>query len=116
MMFRFLLALAVAAAPSAPPSPTPTPPCYRDVTVVTSSPADYPGTATMMGSAPVEVLVRVVVEADGRVSSASIYKSSADLAMDQAALRAAIKSTYAPKMIACKAVRGVYFFNATFQP
>lgn len=112
-MVRLLLALAVA---SAPPSPTPTPPCYRDVTVVTSSPADYPGTAKILGTEPVEVLVRVVVEADGTVSSASIYKSSTDMAMDQAALRAARKSTYAPKMIACKAVPGVYFFNATFQP
>jgi outer membrane biosynthesis protein TonB len=48
--------------------------------------------------------------------AAKVYKSSSNMAIDQAALRAARESTYSPKLSDCTPVQGDYLFKADFQP
>jgi TonB family protein len=59
--------------------------------------------------------VEVSVGPSGNLANATIYKSSNNMAMDQAALRAARQSSYAPKLVDCEPVQGDYLFTATFQ-
>jgi len=85
------------------------------VALVTAVDPGYPESAKDLGIAFDEVVVQVDVNADGTVSEARIYKSGHIMALDAAALRAARTSIYAPKMIACTAVAGVYMFIADFR-
>jgi len=113
-MLPFLLMLAVLSSPT--PSPTARPTCDRDVVVVNAVPPDYPDSAKALHLGPVKVIVHVTVAADGSVVDESVDPSgsSGNAALDVAAIRAGRLSTYAPKMIACKAVRGTYAFIAEF--
>jgi TonB family protein len=52
----------------------------------------------------------------GNLVGTKIYKSSNNMAIDQAALRAARQSTYSPKLVNCQPVEGDYLFRADFQP
>jgi TonB family protein len=60
--------------------------------------------------------VAVTIAPNGKVTGAKIYKSSGDAAVDAAALTAAEKSKYTPKMVNCVAVQGSYLFKADFAP
>lgn len=95
---------AATAAPAAtppPPTPSPKPACenpHVDATVVKEAQAEYPETARQVGA----------------VVGTSIYKSSGNAALDEAAIAAAGESTYRPEMIDCKAAPGTYLFHADF--
>jgi TonB family protein len=60
----------------------------------------------------------IVVSLDeaGRLMDASVYASSGNGPIDESALRAARKSSYAGGVSYCQSVRGQYLFTATFRP
>jgi TonB family protein len=87
-----------------------------EATVTNPVQPDYPESAKDIGIGPVTVQVEVTVGPSGNLVSASIYKSANNMAIDQAALRAARESTYSPKLVDCNAVQGQYLFRADFQP
>ncbi len=61
--------------------------------------------------------VEVTVGPSGNLIGVKVYKSSSNMAIDQAALRAARQSTYSPKLVDCAARRtGDYLFRVDFQP
>jgi TonB family protein len=92
------------------------PPCFRDVTVQNGVTPAYPASAAAAGIGETQVTVRVDVASDGSVRSSRIYKSSGNRALDDAALAAAAKSTYLPKIVNCKTVDGTYDYIVTFDP
>ena len=107
-------ALMVAAQPSASVSPAPTSTCEQAAIPVHAVPPYYPDAARSrhLGNVSVRMLVRI--SATGAVTSVRVTQSSGDVDIDNAALDAARKSTYQPKIVACKAVPGTYLFIADF--
>jgi TonB family protein len=77
---------------------------------------DYPDSARPLNLGPTTVLLQVTVGSDGELRSATIYKSSNNMAMDQAALRAARKSTYQGAITNCAPAGGIVLFHAPFDP
>jgi TonB family protein len=73
----------------------------KDITIVRYVGAEYPDSARDLGLGPVTVYVRVTIGTDGRVEAASIYKSSQNMAIDRAAIRAAQQTIYSPKIVGC---------------
>lgn len=57
--------------------------------------------------------VRVTVAPDGKVTKTVVADSSGDPAIRKAALSAAARSTFSPKMVNCKPVAGTYLFRFT---
>jgi TonB family protein len=113
--------LAQAAAPSMSPVPSATPAgessCTRPdtpVTLLQAESPDLPAAARDLGPGPIKVQVLVTVDASGNVVKTGISKSSTNFAVDQAAVRAARKSKYAPKLVNCQPVQGDYLFEASF--
>jgi len=87
----------------------------RDVSVITAAsppPTEYAGEIT----APTAVYVQVIVDADGSVQGARIYKSDGNAKLEQAAIEAARSSTFSPKIIDCNPARSSYLFRANFSP
>ena len=98
---------------------TPKPQCANpnvEATVTNPVQPDYPESARDLGLGAVTVEVEVTVGPSGNLVSAKVYKSSSNMAVDQAALRAARQSTYSPKLIDCSPTTGDYLFRADFQP
>ena len=62
----------------------------------------------------VTAMVKVDLDANGRVLGVSMYASTGSLELDQAAMRAARESSYAPEMRDCRAVAGSYLFKVEF--
>jgi TonB family protein len=87
-----------------------------EATVTKSVQPDYPQSAKDIGIGPVTVEVAVAIGPTGDVLGAKVYKSSNNMAIDQAALSAARESTYSPKLVHCQPTQGDYFFRADFQP
>jgi TonB family protein len=77
---------------------------------------EYPESAKEIGLGAVTVQVEVTVGPSGNLLGAKVYKSSSNMAIDQAALRAARESTYSPKLIDCAPSQGDYLFRADFTP
>ena len=77
---------------------------------------DYPESAKDIGIGATTVQVEVTVGPSGNLVGTKIYKSSNNMAIDQAALRAARQSSYSPKLVDCQPVEGDYLFRADFQP
>ncbi len=77
---------------------------------------DYPESARDLGLGAVTVEVEVTVAPSGNLVDAKVYKSSSNMSIDQAALRAARQSTYSPKLVDCQPTQGDYLFRADFQP
>jgi periplasmic protein TonB len=108
--------------PYATPVPYPTPApggssCPEtDVQLVKAAQPEYPAAAMKFIIDPVSVQVIVMVNADGSVQTASVARSSGYSQPDAAALKAAEDSTYKPKTVNCKPVRGLYLFQAEFKP
>jgi TonB family protein len=75
---------------------------------------DLPSSARDLGPEPITVEVLVTVDASGNVVKTSISKSSTNFAVDQAAIRAARKSKYSPKIVNCQPAGGDYLFQASF--
>jgi TonB family protein len=114
------LGLAIVAAPSliasAQPSPTAAP-CtspHVNARVVNVVQPAYPMSVRIRGVAGF-VQVKVTLNEAGAVVAASVYKSSGEQELDEAALLAARSSTYSPEVVDCQAVRGIYLFRAEFK-
>jgi TonB family protein len=76
---------------------------------------NFPDSAKQL-AAPAKVLVVVAIGIDGKVVDAWIGDSSGRPAIDDAALRAAQRSTYTPAVAYCRPIKGTYAFAATFDP
>ena len=61
------------------------------------------------------VQVKVSLSATGSILGATVYKSSGNGALDQAAVSAARQSSYAPEKANCVGVAGDYIFRADFE-
>ncbi len=59
-------------------------------------------------------MIKVDLDATGRVTGVSVYASTGSLELDRAAMDAARQSTYAPEMRDCQAVPGSYLFKVEF--
>jgi protein TonB len=59
-------------------------------------------------------MIKVDLDAEGRVTSVSVYASTGSMELDRAAMDAARESTYAPEMRDCQAVPGSYLFKVEF--
>jgi TonB family protein len=66
--------------------------------------------------APATAVIQVTIGPDGKLISAKVAQSSKNPAIDQAALDAASKTTYAPKVVNCQPVTESYAFPYTFDP
>ncbi|MHB8434026.1 MAG: energy transducer TonB [Candidatus Tyrphobacter sp.] len=97
-----------AATPASCPNPN------REATVISKATADYPQSAQELNLGDVTVEIKVTVGASGTLQDATVYSSSHNMAIDQAALRAARESTYAPKLVNCVPTVGIYLFDVTF--
>jgi TonB family protein len=62
------------------------------------------------------VEVAVTIAPDGKVVHASIVRTSGNETVDGAVVKAAIHSTYSPKLVNCAPVQGGYLFRADFKP
>jgi len=105
--------------PSGPAGPTesPAPSCTApDIAahVVNTATAETPEVAQEQGVTGT-TQVEVSIGPDGRITAASIYRSSGDQALDNAALAAARQSTYKADIRDCEAVAGSYLFTVVFQ-
>jgi TonB family protein len=89
-----------------------------DVGVTVTNPVqpDNPKSASDIGLGAISVEVQVMVGPTGQVVGVSVYKSSSNMAIDQAALQAARQSTYSPALKNCHPTGGDYLFRADFQP
>lgn len=109
--------LAYAPAPAlASPSPAAT--CDRSgipLAIVSTLPnvMVYPG---YVGKKQLDVLVRISVDEKGNVTDARIGKSSGITAIDDAAISAARKRSYTPKVVDCHAVPATYLVREVFAP
>jgi protein TonB len=107
------------AKPAAGPAGTPKPACANpnvEATVTNPVQPDYPESAKDLGLGAVTVEVEVTVGPSGNLIGVKVYKSSSNMAIDQAALRAARESSYSPKLVDCSPTTGDYLFRADFQP
>ncbi|MGP6191416.1 MAG: energy transducer TonB [Vulcanimicrobiaceae bacterium] len=105
-----------ATAPPATPAPTPKPACanpHVDATVTRPVEPDYPDIARQQGATGT-VQVKVTLTASGSVAGASVYKSSGNVALDGAAVKAAQESSYAAEVDECQPTAGSYLFRADF--
>jgi TonB family protein len=66
--------------------------------------------------APATAVIQVTIGSDGKLVSAKVAQSSKNPAIDQAALDAASKTTYSPKIVNCEGVTETYAFPYTFDP
>lgn len=66
--------------------------------------------------APVTAVIQVTIGSDGKLVSAKVSQSSKNPAVDKAALDAASKTTYSPKVVNCQGVTESYAFPYTFDP
>jgi protein TonB len=108
-----------ASAPPAPPAPTPTPKpaCANpNVEATTTNPVqpETPEMAREQGATGT-VQVKVSLNPTGGVVGTSIYKSSGNASLDQAALQAAKQSSYASAVANCVKIGGDYIFRADFE-
>ena len=91
------------------PAETPKPACANpnvEATVTNAVQPDYPESARDLGLGAVSVEIEVTVGPSGNLISATVYKSASNMAIDQAALRAARQSAYSPKLINCAPTTG----------
>lgn len=98
------------------PSPTPTiGPCFHEANIVKPVRPDWPaGLSPSVGRFTVQVVV--TVEPDGSVKSTSLWQPGSYRAAVAETVKAAWLTTYSPKVVDCKPVRGQYLFRADFAP
>jgi TonB family protein len=87
-----------------------------EATVTDPVQPDYPESARDLGLGAVTLEVEVTVGANGNFIGAQVYKSSGNMAIDQAALLAARESSYSPRMVDCQPTQGGSLFRAFLQP
>ena len=113
-MLAVILTLLLA---QATPSPMPSDACNHEASITKSVPPDPRGLDdnVLAALAPLSAGIDVVIEPDGSPGAASVSKPSGYRGFDLAAIHAAKASTYAPKVVDCKAVEGTVRFTATLQ-
>lgn len=97
--------------PTESPRPTCSNPNVPAKTVDPISPPVPDDAAGASGTAQ----VKVTLTASGGVEAVSIYRSTGNLMLDRAALRAAHASSYVAEQRDCLPVRGTYLFTVDFQ-
>ena len=110
--------VASAAPTEAPtPSPTPKPVCsapYVEASTVEKYTPEIPQMAREQGLSGV-AQVQVDLSASGQVLSAKIFASTGSSLLDNAAVDAARRTTYSPKIVDCGRVPGSYLYRVEFQ-
>lgn len=76
----------------------------------------YPESARDLGLGPVTAVVNVTVGPSGNVVRVWMFKSSTNTSIDQAAMTAALKSSYAPKIVDCNPVQSTIQVPFSFRP
>ncbi|HUA10289.1 MAG TPA: TonB family protein [Candidatus Acidoferrales bacterium] len=107
--------------PPPSPSPVPTPGCAAGdtpVQLIASSPPPVPSIPPDARADAIDgvVRVRVIVNPDGSVDSASVLQSSGNPSFDLAAVDMARAAQYAPATHACKAIASAYVYGVRFSP
>jgi TonB family protein len=95
-----------------PPCPNP----VQDASTIKSAAPVYPASARALGLDIVSVVVEVTVSPHGTATAAKLLRSTGNPAIDQAALRAALDSTYAPRLVNCLPVTGEAMTRIDFDP
>jgi len=106
-------------APASPPTPSPTPKpgCsapYVEASTINKYAPEMPAMARdqgLSGSAQVEVNL----SAAGQVLGAKIFVSAGSSLLDAAAIDAAKRTSYSPKIVDCNRVPGAYLFRVDFE-
>jgi TonB family protein len=62
------------------------------------------------------IVVRVTVAPDGNITRAEVIDSGDNASLGTAALRAAVASTYIPKIVNCQPTTGTYDFRWEINP
>jgi len=75
---------------------------------------DMPEIARQMGASGT-AQIKVTLDANGNVLSVSVFKSTNNRALDQAALQAAQQSKYSAEVRNCQPVGGAYLYTVTFE-
>lgn len=88
--------------------------CDRDPVALNTAQPVLPKTFHAAGGNR-SATVAVTLDASGRVTAASIYKTSGNSLMDAAALDAAKRSTFAPGESDCKPVGGTFAMDFSFE-
>lgn len=100
----------------APATPLPRPVCstpFADARTIEQFVPEMPEMAREEGlSGTAEV--KVTLSAQGTVTDATIYLSTGSPVLDAAAVDAARRTTYAPKIVDCETVAGEYLFRVEF--
>jgi TonB family protein len=91
-------------------------PCNRDVVVVQQAQPEYPDAARNLGLGQRTVSITLGIDPVGRLTKAAITSSSENMALDRAAMAAALQSNYFPAAHGCMPVAGSYTFKVTFDP
>lgn len=106
----------VGAAGPAIVAPPPTPSCANPNVAARAVDAISPDTpqAAQEAGAIGSVEIEVSLAASGAVTSVAVLRSAGFVPLDDAALRAARQSTYAPEVRDCRPVAGDYVFRADF--
>lgn len=104
--------------PTPSPSPTATPKAScatpeREARTLDAVVPDRPQIALDRGSLG-SVAIRVDLRVDGSVIGATVVRSAGDAALDAAALGAALRSRFAPEIVACAPHAGSYLFRVDF--
>jgi TonB family protein len=99
----------------ATPAPTPKPACSAPDVPAKTLVAQSPETPEDAGGFTGTAKVKVDLDATGAVVGTSIYESTGNPQLDQAALTAARESRYAPEQVDCKNISGSYLFTIDFQ-
>jgi TonB family protein len=81
----------------------------RAVTITNTVVPDFPPAAVTHYAV---VVVRVTVAPDGNITKAEVIDSGGNASLGTAALKAAVASTYMPKIVNCQPVIGTYDFRA----
>ena len=102
----------VAANPAAPIESTSCAHPFVDARAVKLVPPSYPYTQAMPDGIS---FVNLTLLPDGSLADATVYQSSGDVAFDVAALEAARRSTFLPKIVYCRPGIGEYLFRAEFR-
>lgn len=86
---------------------------HADAAVTNVVAPAYPASAREQGATGT-VLVRVVLSKTGNVTQVGVYRSSGNDALDNAALQAALASSYSAEINNCQPMGGNYIFHANF--
>lgn len=98
------------------PTPTPKPVCAAplvDASTIEKYTPEMPAAARDAGLSGT-TQVKVDLSASGTVLDASVAVSSGSTMLDVAAIQAAKRTTYAPKIVDCQRVPGSYLFRVEF--